>query len=71
MLLIDIKESSFMNKIVNILNLTIIFVILIAGGIKADFGNWIIDDKVFTLNMFLSFIKFNTFFAQAKIFHEI
>jgi hypothetical protein len=39
-----------LNKIINILNVLIIFIILIVGGVKADFNNWKVEFKV---NIFL------------------
>ncbi|CAH1971139.1 unnamed protein product [Acanthoscelides obtectus] len=42
-LAMGIKESSFVNNIMTILNITVILFVIIAGSIKADIANWEVD----------------------------
>lgn len=46
LLVFGIKESSRLNKIINFGNVTIVFLIIIFGFLKADLNNWLLDPKV-------------------------
>ena len=46
-----------LNKIINILNVLIIFIILIVGGFKADFNNWKFEFKVIFLEIIVKNIN--------------
>jgi amino acid transporter len=42
---IGAKESSFMNKIFTILNLSVILFVIVCGGIKSNLNNWKIPES--------------------------
>jgi amino acid transporter len=46
MLLIGVKESTFMNKIFTILNIAVISLITICGAVRINFSNWHIRVEV-------------------------
>lgn len=45
-MIIGVKESSFINKIFTMLNITVLSFIIITGATKANFNNWSINVNV-------------------------
>ena len=46
LLIVGVRESSFLNKVFTVLNIFVILVITIIGATKADFKNWSIASDV-------------------------
>jgi hypothetical protein len=45
-MIIGVKESSFINKIFTMVNITVLSFIIITGATKANFNNWAISVDV-------------------------
>lgn len=55
LLLIGVKESTFLNKLFTVLNIFIILLIAICGSTKADFNNW----KIMPIVRYFLFLFFD------------
>lgn len=60
LLVLGAKESSQINNLTCLLNLTILTLIMIVGMYGADFNNWHIDPKVIYTSLSLLFLFYST-----------
>ena len=56
MMIIGVKESSLINKIFTMINITVLSFIIITGATKANFANWSLDVSVSINNTALKII---------------
>jgi amino acid transporter len=63
MMIIGVKESTAINKILTFIKLLILLFVIICGATKANFNNWIINTNVnklfvLTINKFIFIVSF-------------